>query len=51
MTKRPVGSTAAIAAMLVVIASWLGLGLTPEAAATVVGGVAALVSVFYPLDY
>lgn len=50
MSKRPAGSTAAIAAMVVVILGLAGVELTQEAAASIVGGLAALVSIFYPLD-
>lgn len=50
MRARPAGSTAAIAALLVVVLSWLGIDLTAEAAATIVGGLAAIVSIFYPLE-
>jgi hypothetical protein len=45
---RPTGTTAAIAAMVVVIVSKAGLDLTAEEAAVIVGGLAAIVSIFTP---
>lgn len=45
---RPAGSTAAIASLVVLIASWCGLDVTAEQAAVLIGGVTAIVSVFTP---
>lgn len=45
---RPTGSTAAIASLVVLVASWLGVELTAEAAAIVIGAVTTLVSLFTP---
>lgn len=45
---RPAGSTAALASLVVLIASWCGFDLTAEAAAVIIGGVTALVSLFTP---
>lgn len=48
ITTRPTGATAAIAGLLVTVAAAAGLDISPEAAASIVGGVAAVVSVFTP---
>lgn len=45
---RPAGSTAALASLIVLIASWLGLDMTAEQAAIVIGGLTTLVSLFTP---
>lgn len=50
MASRPTGSAAAVAAMVVVILGLFGVDLTQEAAAIIVGGVAAIVSYFTPRD-
>lgn len=54
MTKavkaRPTGTTAALIALIVFVAEKAGLGLSAEEAAVIVGGIAALVSVFTPRD-
>lgn len=46
--RRPAGATAAISALLVLIAGRLGVDLTAEDAAIVIGGLTALVSLFTP---
>jgi len=50
MKTRPAGTTAAIASMLVVFLGLAGVELTQEASAVIIGGLTALVSLFYPLE-
>lgn len=46
--QRPTGTTASIAAALVAIAALAGVEISAEAAAAIIGGIAALVSLFTP---
>lgn len=46
--ERPAGTTASIAAAAVAIAALAGVDLSAEAAAAIIGGVTALVSLFTP---
>ena len=48
MKARPTGTTASIAALIVLIAGYAGLEMTAEQAAVIVGGLAAIVSYFTP---
>lgn len=50
MKTRPAGTTAAIATMLIVVLGLFGVELTQEAAAAIVGGLTAIVSLIYPLE-
>lgn len=48
MKSRPVGTTASIAALLVLVAGWAGLDITADQAAVIIGGISAIVSIFTP---
>lgn len=48
MSNRPTGTAAAFATLLVLILSLVGVDLPAEAAVSIVGAIAALVSVFTP---
>jgi hypothetical protein len=48
MSKRPTGITAAVASLLVIVAAQIGLDLSAEEAAAVIGALSAVVSWFTP---
>jgi hypothetical protein len=42
--KRPAGSTAAVTSLVVLVLGWVGLDLSAEEAAVVIGGLTSLAS-------
>jgi len=48
LSKRPAGATVVASSVIVYVANKLGLGLTPDDAVAIVGGITALVSLLSP---
>lgn len=46
--RRPVGTFASVATLLVIVLNQLGLDITVDEAVAVLGGLTALLSVFHP---